>query len=328
MPPAAEPPVPQPRPRRAAVEVPAALVASHRHHLGPAGDRWVAALPALAETWLDRWELTRDGPAASGAVALVLPVRRADGTPAALKLQPVDDETAGEGVALRLWAGRGAVGLLDHDAGTGTLLLERLDATRTLLLGVSDQAATSVVAGLLVRLNAVPAPPGLRPLSDVAAATLASVPEALAAVEDAEDRALLDTAAGLLTALLSEPVGNQLLHWDLHHANVLATLDGRDWRAIDPKPLSGDPGFELLPALRNRWEAVVASGDVAGAVRRRFDQMTEIMGLDRERAAAWTLARILQDACWDLVAGRSQTVPLPQRAVAETVLVAGGLSPR
>jgi streptomycin 6-kinase len=62
------------------------------------------------------------------------------------------------------------------------------------------------------------------------------------------------------------------------------------WLAIDPKPLAGDPGFELLPALVNRFEA--------GDVRWRFDLMTEVLGLDRERARAWTLGRVLQNALW------------------------------
>jgi streptomycin 6-kinase len=308
-------PAPQPP-----VAVPAALAASHRRYSGAEGDRWVAALPALAATWLERWDLTGDGPPASGAVALVLPVRRADGTPAALKLQPVDDETTGEGEALRLWSGRGAVALLEHDVASGTLLLERLDASRSLLTGVDDVEAVTVIAGLLARLTAVPAPPGMRRLADVAAVTLDAVPTALAVAVDPEERALLGTAAGLLAELLAEPVGDRLLHWDLHHGNVLGTLDGRGWRAIDPKPLAGDPGFELLPALWNRWDAVVATGDVSAAVRARFARMTEVMGLDRDRAAAWTLARVLQDACWDLTAGRSATMSPPHRAVAEAVL--------
>lgn len=315
MPPAAEPPPPPPE-----IGVPAALAASHRRYSGAAGDRWVAVLPRLAATWLERWALLLDGPAASGAVALVLPVRRADGTPAALKLQPVDDETVGEAVALRLWSGRGAVGLLEHDPGSGTLLLERLDASRSLLTGAPDAEATTVIADLLVRLNAVPAPAGMRRLADVAGATLAAVPEALTRAVDPDERALLASAAGLLAELLSAPLGDRLLHWDLHHSNVLATADGSGWRAIDPKPLSGDPGFELLPALWNRWDAVLATGDVPGAVRGRFDAMTEVMGLERDRAAAWTVARVLQDACWDLVSGRSVRLSPPHRAVAEALL--------
>ena len=302
------------------VAVPAALAASHRLYSGADGDRWVAELPGLAATWLERWRLTPDGPPASGAVALVLPVRRDDGTPAALKLQPVDDETAGEGEALRLWSGCGAVGLLEHDPASGTLLLERLDASRSLLTASGDRQATTVIAGLLVKLNAVPAPTGLRSLVDVGAATLRSVPQALPRAADPVERQLLGTCAGLLAELLVEPPGDRLLHWDLHHSNVLATLDGRGWRAIDPKPLAGDPGFELLPALWNRWDDVVATGDVQAAVRGRFDLMTEVMGLDRDRAAAWTLARVLQDACWELTSGRGVRIGPAHRAVADAVL--------
>ena len=313
------PPGPEPVPGPA-IAVPAALAASQRRYFGAAGDRWVAGLPALAASFCERWSLALDGAPASGAVALVLPVRRADGTAAVLKLQHVDDETVGEGTALRLWAGLGAVALLDHDEATGTLLLERLDATRSLLEVPQDSEATTVVASLLRSLNAVTAPPEVRRLADVGAATLASVPEALTRATDADERTLLTTAAGPRRELLAEPLPDRLLHWDLHHSNVLATLDGQSWRAIDPKPLSGDPGFELLPALWNRWSSVVATGDVPAAVRGRFDLMTEVMGLERDRAAGWTLARVLQDACWDLVSGRSRTLSPPHRAVAEALL--------
>ncbi len=34
------------------------------------------------------------------------------------------------------------------------------------------------------------------------------------------------------------------------------------WLVIDPKPLAGDPCFELLPVLDNRWDDLVATGDL------------------------------------------------------------------
>ena len=50
-----------------------------------------------------------DGEVASGAVALIIPVARRDGSKAVLKLQPVDDETSGEPAALQgvggAWSG-------------------------------------------------------------------------------------------------------------------------------------------------------------------------------------------------------------------------------
>jgi len=303
------------------VVVPEALAASHRRYFGDAGQRWLAALPALAADCLDRWRLRLDGPAASGAVALVLPVVCDDGTRAVLKLQPVDDETVGEATALRCWDARGAVRLLESDQGSGSMVLDRLDASRSLATVRDDLAAVQLIAALLTRLNAVPAPAGMRRLDDIVSAMLEDVPTSLPRVQDPGERQLLEVCAVRVRELLGEPVDTCLLHWDLHYDNVLASADPEQpWLAIDPKPLSGDAGFELLPALWNRWGEVTATTDVTRAVRRRFDLMTEVMGLDRERSATWTLGRVLQNALWDLgKLGQSRLEPA-HRAVAESLL--------
>jgi len=279
------------------LRIPEDLVASHTRYFGAAGRPWLDALPQLVATLLDRWELRPDGEPMCGAVALVLPVRRADGSGAVLKAQPVDDETAGEPIALRAWAGNGAVRLQRHDPDSGSMLLDRLDPDRSLADLPDDLAALRILSELLVRLNAVTAPPGIRRLADVAGAMLDRVPQALVRVSGVAERRLIDRCAGAVGELLPE-AGDRLLHWDLHYDNVLGDQAGR-WLAIDPKPLAGDPGFELLAALHNRWADVVATGDVARAVRRRFDLMTEILRLDRQRAAGWTLGRILQNLLWD-----------------------------
>ena len=85
------------------IEVPDALVSWHRKWFGESGRAWIDALPDLAAGLLDRWQLRPDGAPICGAVALVLPVLKADGTSAVLKLQPVTDDTVGEPDALRAW---------------------------------------------------------------------------------------------------------------------------------------------------------------------------------------------------------------------------------
>ncbi|MEH1127699.1 aminoglycoside phosphotransferase family protein [Micromonospora sp. CPCC 206061] len=279
------------------LEVPDELVESHAKFYGEAGKAWIAALPGRAAELMERWELRRDGQPIYGAVALVVPVVRDDGTPAMLKLQPIDDETAGEPVALEAWDGDGAVRLLRYEPEDGSLLLERLEG-RMLADVPDDLAATRIISELLLRLNAVAAPPGVRRLADVGAAMLDRVPDALAKDGDPDRRRLIRDGTAALREVLPEP-GDRLLHWDLHYENVLAG-EREPWLAIDPKPLAGDPGFELLAALHNRWDDVVATGDVPRAVQRRFDLMTEVLGLDRERAVAWTLARILQNKLWEV----------------------------
>jgi len=116
-------------------------------------------------------------------------------------------------------------------------------------------------------------------------------------VEDPDERRLLISCAARFEELITDRIDNRLLHWDLHYFNTLSTLDGvAEWKAIDPKPLAGDSGFELLPALWNRWDDLVRTGDLAGALLRRFDLMTDVLQLDRSRAATWTLGRVLQVA--------------------------------
>jgi streptomycin 6-kinase len=283
------------------IVVPPALAASQARYRGDAGRAWVAGLPGLAAGYLGQWQLRVDGPAANGQAALIVPVQLPEGTPAVLKLQPVDEETAGEPAALLAWAGSGAVRLLDHDPATGALLLERLDASRSLSSIPDDQQALRLLSELLARLVAVPAPAGMRHLDELANRMLDRMPAALGRLPRVEDQLVVRTCAAALAEHL--PVtGNRLLHWDLHYDNVLAG-EREPWLAIDPKPLAGDPGFELLPALWNRWDDIIAAGNVTRAVRRRFDLMVEVLGLDRQPAAAWTLGRVLENVLWDVEAG-------------------------
>ncbi|MFH8554062.1 aminoglycoside phosphotransferase family protein [Streptomyces celluloflavus] len=298
------------------IDVPDEFAASYGAH-GAEARAWIAELPRLGGDFLERWGLRLDGPAAYGMASLVLPVLQADGAPAVLKLQQLREETAGVATGLRAWRGDGMVRLLDHDVASGTQLLERLDAARPLSSVADDQVAVQVLAELMARLTTVPAPQGLRRLSDLAAAMLDRTPQAVPALRDPAERRLVRTCASAVAELIGEP-GDRLLHWDLHYDNVLAG-EREPWLAIDPEPLAGDPGFELLPALDNRWDEVLATGDVARAVLRRFDLLTEVVGLDRRRAAGWTLGRVLQNALWDIEDGKTALGPA-QIAIATALL--------
>ncbi|MFE9767648.1 aminoglycoside phosphotransferase family protein [Streptomyces sp. NPDC005808] len=299
------------------VDVPDALVASYGKPDDAPGRAWLAALPALVADFLDRWELRPDGPAGHGMASLVLPVIRADGMPTVLKLQPPSEENAGVATGLRAWNGNGAVRLLDHDPVSSTQLLERLDAARPLSSVADDTTALQILAELLARLVAAPAPKGLRNLAHIATAMLGQVPGAVLVLRNPSEQRLLHTCASAVAELVDEP-GDRLLHWDLHYDNILAG-QREPWLAIDPEPLAGDPGFDLLPALDSRWDDVVATGDVPRAVLRRFDVLTETLHLDRQRATGWTLGRVLQNALWDIEDGKSALEP-SQIAIATTLL--------
>ena len=69
---------------------------------------------------------------------------------------------------------------------------------------------------------------------------------------------------------------------------------------IDPKPLSGDPHYEVAPLLWNRWDEVVESGRVRDAVRRRFFTVVDAAGLDEARARDWVVVREMHNALWTI----------------------------
>ncbi len=90
-------------------------------------------------------------PFAYAYASLALPVTRADGSPAVLKVQFPDRESEHEADALALWDGAGAVRLLEHDRERATLLLERC-LPGTPLAAAGPQAALEVLVELLPRL--------------------------------------------------------------------------------------------------------------------------------------------------------------------------------
>ncbi|MFB9311826.1 aminoglycoside phosphotransferase family protein [Nocardioides plantarum] len=254
---------------------------------------WVAALPRLARDVLEEWELVEDGEQRHGVAAVVLMVRTVEGTPAALKIGFPHEEAEHEHVALQYWHGRGAVTLLRADPRRSLMLLERLSTTD--LTDAWDVEACETVAGLYRRLH-VPAPPQLRRLSSYVGEwvdRLAGLPR-----DAPVPHRLVEQAVSLGRALASdEATDGTMIHTDLHYANVLAA-DREPWLAIDPKPLSGDPHYEVAPLLWNRWDEL--EGDYRDGVRRRFHAVVDAAGLDEDRARDWVVVRMLTNVLWSL----------------------------
>ena len=76
--------------------------------------------------------------------------------------------------------------------------------------------------------------------------------------------------------------------------------DREPWLVTDPKPVNGDPHFEPAPLLWNRWDEVVASGDVRGTVRQRFFTVVDTALLDEDRARDFVVLRVVLNAVWEL----------------------------
>lgn len=237
---------------------------------GPSGREWIDSLPHLLADVLTQWSLVPDGPPAVGQCSLVLPVRGPEG-PAALKLGWPHEDSVHEHLALRAWGARGAVGLLAADPRRSVLLLERL--TTEDLSAPWDEEAVAAVAGLYADLH-------LTPLPQVP--TLASrAGEVLARPAGRGlPRQILERARSTLRSLDTGEAAARLLHGDLHYGNVLS--DGTDWVAIDPKPLTGHPAWEVASLLHNRTPEMGTGAALRWSVRRRVEVACEVAGLDED----------------------------------------------
>ena len=267
---------------------------------GQSGADWATQAQRLLAEAFERWGLVADGPLRTGWTAVVAPVRR-DGEPLVVKVVWRTVDTDGEPLALRTWAGNGAVRLVAALPSDGLLLLERLDPEVD-LLGVDADTACTVIGGLLRRLH-VPAPPALPTLSDWSAGWLRE-----AAARDALPRRLVSRAVGLHRDLVGDPgCDATLVHGDLHYENVLAGAR-EAWLAIDPQPRAGHPGWDLHAVLRNRREELGTGAALRWSARHRTELLCDAAGMDEQLARRWTIVRCAIECVWALDDGNTDEV--------------------
>ncbi|WP_329137176.1 aminoglycoside phosphotransferase family protein [Streptomyces sp. NBC_01476] len=270
---------------------------------GEAGRAWLARLPGLVTEYLTRWELTPERVfAAGGQISMIVLVRTADGTPAVLKVGMVNRETAQEHAALAQWDGRGAVRLLRADPEQGALLLERLQADVSLRSLAEPKAMLEAVE--VLRRLWVPVPGG-HPFATVAGYTGELVPLLRQRAEEpwaADARPLVDEALAVREALLADAPAPVLLHGDFHHGNVLAG-DRLAWLAIDPKPLVGDPAYDVAWLARDRLSTLAAQPGSRAAARRRLAQLSSALEIDPEHLRGWSLFRAVEAGIWSMTMG-------------------------
>jgi streptomycin 6-kinase len=191
-----------------------------------------------------------------------------------LKVTPVeDDEADHEGDALALWNGDGAVRLLRRDGARRALLIERARPGTDIAALPEDEANAAAVS--VARRLWRPARRG-EPFRSIAE----RVPRDLAS---AGSHPLVSVARSLFASMSFAET--TLLHGDYHHYNVLRSGDG--YVAIDPKPLVGEPEFDVAPFL---WNPIGEQPPTIEQTERRINAFAAA-GLDRRRMRKWAIVR-------------------------------------
>ncbi len=229
-------------------------------------------LAANARVVAREWELDLGAPFALSRFSYVAAVS-AD---AVLKITPPDDDEADEEAdGLAFWDGNGAVRLLRHDRSRRAALIERAQPG-TDLSELPEDDATAVAVSVGLRLWR-PAGPPFRWIGD-------QIPRWLDNAERAGvvDRELLRRARDVHASL--EVGRSTLVHGDFHHHNILDA--GGRYVAIDPKPMLGEPEYDVPSFLWNPCFSPMR----LDVTERRIAAFVAA-GLDEARIRAWTLIR-------------------------------------
>lgn len=276
----------------------------------PDGDDWLAELPSAAQQAVDLRVLTVERvQVPGGRSSLVMLVRRADGTPAVLKLAPPRARPESERAALAHWGGVGAVQLLEPSAGEGVLLLERLHPDVS-VRSLPEAKALLEAAGTLRRLWVEP-PVGSGAVFETVAARTGRQAEAMraSAGADAEVAPLVAAALSAREELLVAPPEARLLHGTFRQSKVLAA-ERMPWLAVGPDPVVGECAFDLARLVRDRVEDLIASSSGAAITRRRVKRLAESLDVDQERLRGWTLFRAVESGVRALRVGRGRDAEL------------------
>ncbi|MEU6557590.1 aminoglycoside phosphotransferase family protein [Streptomyces sp. NPDC046915] len=274
----------------------------------PDGDGWLDELPEAVRQAVALRELTVERvQVPGGRSSLVVLVRRADGTPAVLKLAPPRARPEAERAALAHWGGLGAVQLLEADGTAGVLLLERLHPDVS-VRSLPEAKALLEAAGTLRRLWVEPPAAFSFETVDGRTGRQAEAMRASAAT-DPEVAPLVEAALAARAELLAAPPEHRLLHGTFRQSKVLAG-ERMPWLAVGPDPLVGECAFDLARLVRDRVEDLIATPSGAATTRRRVKRLAESLDVDQERLRGWTLFRAVESGVRARRVGREQDAEL------------------
>ena len=281
------------------IHVPGSLIQATTAMRGAPGVEWLKRLPALAADIQRRWTLSVGTPFPGLKANWVAPATLADGTSAVLKMSfPQEKEFKTEAKALRLFDGRGVCRMLRLDRDRGAMLLEKCEPGSPLTTMQDDDEAMSIAADVL-RLMWRPAPPQHSfPLVSDWARGFDRLRMRYSGGTGPMPIALVERAESLFADLIASQAEPVLLHGDFHHENVLSARR-EPWLAIDPKGVVGETAYDVATLLREPPE-LAHDPDAGRILERRLDQLSEELGLDRDRLNGWALAQSVLAAYWGL----------------------------
>ncbi|MDX9954719.1 MAG: aminoglycoside phosphotransferase family protein [Anaerolineae bacterium] len=245
------------------------------------------------QPYLEAWQLSKPQLLTQTLTSRIYTVD-ANGETAILKLLAAAETEEQRGaVALRHFAGHGAVRLLRHSADAQLLEYAAGAELVTLVERGEDEPATRIIAQVLEQLHSVPqlpSPEGLVTLEHWFGALF----DKAAADRRAGDASLYTRGAALAERLLAEPREVCVLHGDIHHRNIRQSARG--WLSFDPKGLLGERTYDCANTLCNPVKPELVHNETRLLAQATI--LADALVLDLWRVLAFTCAYACLNASW------------------------------
>lgn len=202
------------------------------------------------------------------------------------------DEQRGA-LALRYFAGHGAVKLLRYDEGAQLMEYASGHALVTLVEGGEDENATRIIAQVIKQLHSVPqAAPyaGMVRLD----AWFRALLEKGAGEKQAGIASIYGRSAALAEKLLADQQEIRVLHGDIHHDNI--RYSPRGWLAFDPKGLVGERTYDCANTLCNPVMPELVHNETRLLTQATI--LANTLALDLGRVLAYTYVYACLNASW------------------------------
>ncbi|MEV4412336.1 aminoglycoside phosphotransferase family protein [Catellatospora sp. NPDC049609] len=267
----------------------------HRTAVSRGAHDWLAALPVRVAQVCADWALTPGPALAGGSAALVLRVRREDGSAAVLRLAPPGDGFAGQVRTLAAADGHGYVRLYAYDADRDAALLEPLGPALA-AAGLPPERVLDVMAATLRQAWLVPSPPdaAVPPGTDKASTLIELIEQLWAETGQPCPAAVVDRALDYARrrADAFDPEAAVVCHGDAHPDNALAVLSPRPgaesgYVFVDPDGFLCDPGYDLGVVVRGWEDELLAAADPVALLRGWCARLSAATGVDAQVIWEW-----------------------------------------
>lgn len=264
---------------------------------GERGREWLPRLPSIVAQCRRKWGLHESRICTALSINYIEFATTTTGEAVALKVGVPHAELFTEMAALHLYAGQGAVRLLDTDLNLGAILMQRVQPG-TMLWSLGDNDEETRIAAEVMRQIPQPVPADHTfPLFSEWVERAFWLTRTTWDPQERMPRRLIMAAEVAFSEIERTKTTDVVLHGDLHHENIVFDQQA-GWLAIDPKGVIGAPCLEVGRFLHNQLPTHLSIAQRQALVRARLRILSSELGYSQEILAASALVDCVLGHCW------------------------------